>query len=182
MNLTKLKQKKSKAAFRRCILKKSKKLGIEFYLAAFGFLELTAHESIPNGHIALNAIQRRLAKVSIGDTISMSRFVPPEDFNLVLLTLELEFIKKGAKDEQVDAVLLSQQIQKSFINQVMTTGQRVTFEYHGNGYIFTVNQAAIEGQEKSKGIERGMLLTETYIVFEAPNSSGIKVIFIVLAI
>ncbi|GMP35969.1 hypothetical protein CsSME_00008225 [Camellia sinensis var. sinensis] len=190
MNLTKLKQKKSKAAFRRCILKKSKKLGIEFYLAAFGFLGLslksTIHgsqlQSIPNGHIALNAIQRRLAKVSIGDTISMSRFVPPEDFNLVLLTLELEFIKKGAKDEQVDAVLLSQQIQKSFINQVMTTGQRVTFEYHGNGYIFTVNQAAIEGQEKSKGIERGMLLTETYIVFEAPNSSGIKVIFIVLAI
>ena len=66
--------------------------------------------------------------------------------------------------------------------QVMTTGQRVTFEYHGNGYIFTVNQATIEGQEKSKGIERGMLSTETYIVFEAPNSSGIKVIFIVLAV
>ncbi|KAF5949730.1 hypothetical protein HYC85_011723 [Camellia sinensis] len=131
---------------------------------------------IPNGHIALNAIQRRHAKVSTGDTISMSRFVPPEDFNLALLTLELEFVKKGAKDEQVDAVLLSQQVRKRFINQVMTTGQRVTFEYHGNGYIFTVNQAAIEGQEKSKGIERGMLSTETYIVFEAPNSSGIKIV------
>ncbi|THG23950.1 hypothetical protein TEA_015959 [Camellia sinensis var. sinensis] len=108
MNLTKLKQKKSKAAFRRCILKKSKKLGIEFYLAAFGFLGLslksTIHgsqlQSIPNGHIALNAIQRRHAKVSTGDTISMSRFVPPKDFNLALLTLELEFVKKWAKDEQ----------------------------------------------------------------------------------
>lgn len=59
----------------------------------------------------------------------------------------------------------------------MTTGQRVTFEYHGNGYIFTVNQAVIEGQEKSKGIERGIIAAETYIIFEAPNSSGIKVIF-----
>ena len=59
--------------------------------------------------------------------------------------------------------------------QVMTTGQRVTFEYHGNGYIFTVNQAAVEGQEKSNNIERGMISNETYIVFEASNSSGIKV-------
>ncbi|GMP44968.1 hypothetical protein CsSME_00013672 [Camellia sinensis var. sinensis] len=49
------------------------KLGTEFSLAAFGFLELTAHKSIPNGHIALNDIQRRHAKVSTGDTISMSR-------------------------------------------------------------------------------------------------------------
>ena len=59
--------------------------------------------------------------------------------------------------------------------QVMTTGQRVTFEYHGNGYIFTVNQAAVEGQEKSNNIERGMISNETYIVFEASNSSGSKV-------
>lgn len=61
--------------------------------------------------------------------------------------------------------------------QVMTTGQRVTFEYHGNGYIFTVNQASVEGQEKSNGIERGMISADTYIIYEAPSSSGIKVSF-----
>ncbi|KAL3636878.1 hypothetical protein CASFOL_019177 [Castilleja foliolosa] len=102
--------------------------------------------------------------------------VPPEDFNLALLTLELEFVKKGAKDEQVDAVLLSQQIRKRFMNQVMTTGQRVTFEYHGNGFIFTVNQASVEGQEKSSGLDRGMISADTYIIYEAPNSSGIKIV------
>ncbi|KAK6154341.1 hypothetical protein DH2020_008589 [Rehmannia glutinosa] len=131
---------------------------------------------VSSGHIALNAIQRRQAKVSTGDSISVSRFIPPEDFNLALLTLELEFVKKGAKDEQVDAVLLSQQIRKRFINQVMTTGQRVTFEYHGNGFIFTVNQASVEGQEKSHGIERGMISADTYIIYEASNSSGIKLV------
>ncbi|KAF7141560.1 hypothetical protein RHSIM_Rhsim06G0198500 [Rhododendron simsii] len=137
---------------------------------------LTSHESIPNGNIALNAIQRRHAKVSSGDSVSVSRFVPPEDFNLALLTLELEFVKRGAKDEQVDAVSLAQQIRKRFINQVMTTGQKFTFEYYGNGFISTVNQAVLEGQEKSKSIERGMISTETYIVFEASNASGIKII------
>ncbi|XP_057506832.1 vesicle-fusing ATPase-like [Actinidia eriantha] len=139
-------------------------------------LSLSAHESIADGYIGLNAIQRRHAKVSTGDTISAIRFIPPEVFNLALLNLELEFVKKGTKDEQVDAVLLSQQIRKRFSNQVMTTGQRVTFEYHGNGYIFTVNQAAVEGQEKSNNIERGMISNETYIVFEASNSSGIKIV------
>ena len=29
------------------------------------------------------------------------RFIPPENFDLALLTLELEFVKKGTKSEQV---------------------------------------------------------------------------------
>ncbi|XAR56544.1 Vesicle-fusing ATPase [Bertholletia excelsa] len=153
--------------------------GSKFAYALVGdafVLSLSAHESIPNGNIALNAIQRRHAKVSTGDSISASRFIPPDDFNLALLNLELEFVKKGAKDEQVDAVRLAQQIRKRFTDQVMTIGQKVTFEYQGSGYIFTVNQAAVEGQEKSNGIERGMISDETYIIFEASNSSGIKIV------
>ncbi|XP_059661513.1 vesicle-fusing ATPase-like [Cornus florida] len=139
-------------------------------------LSLSAYESIPIGHIALNAIQRRHARVSTGDTVSVTRFVPPDNFELAVVTLELEFVKKGTRDEQIDAVLLAQQLRKRFINQVMTTGQRVTFEYHGNGYIFTVNQAVVEGREKSNSIERGMISADTYIVFEASNSSGINIV------
>lgn len=30
-----------------------------------------------------------------------ARFILPDEFNLALLTLELEFVKKGTKDEQV---------------------------------------------------------------------------------
>lgn len=59
----------------------------------------------------------------------------------------------------------------------MTSGQRVTFEYHGNNYIFTVTQATVEGREDSNDVERGMISSDTYIVFEASNSSGIKVNF-----
>jgi len=32
--------------------------------------------------------------------VKFLRFIPPEDFNLALLTLELEFVKKGTKNEQ----------------------------------------------------------------------------------
>ncbi|TQD71138.1 hypothetical protein C1H46_043333 [Malus baccata] len=132
---------------------------------------------LTSGHIALNAIQRRHARVSSGDSVSVSRFVPPEDFSLALLTLDLEFVKKGTKSEQVDAVRLSAQLKKRFINQVMTAGQRVSFEFLGINYIFTVNQAAVEGQEKSNnGIERGMIVNDTYFIFETSNASGIKIV------
>ncbi|KAH0933535.1 hypothetical protein HID58_010652 [Brassica napus] len=155
---------------------------------------------IRDGSIALNAIQRRHARVSTGDMVSVSRFVPPENFELAMLTLELEFVKKGTKSEQVDAALLSTQLKRKYINQVerdpsssssvvsvlvafiglirytilvLTVGQKATFEYHGTNYILTVNRADVEGQN---GIERGMLSQDTYIVFEASNASGIKIV------
>lgn len=33
--------------------------------------------------------------------IMFARFILPDEFDLALLTLELEFVKKGTKDEQV---------------------------------------------------------------------------------
>ncbi|PRQ28942.1 putative vesicle-fusing ATPase [Rosa chinensis] len=130
--------------------------------------------SIQKGYIALNAIQRRHARVSSGDSLSVSRFTPPDDFNLTVLTLELEFVKKGTKSEQIDAVALSSQLKKRFINQVMTAGQRVSFEYLGTNYIFTVNQAV--RSEESSSVERGMISSETYFIFEAPSGNGIKIV------
>ena len=41
---------------------------------------------------------------------------------------------------------------------------------------------AVEGQEKSSTIERGMISSDTYIVFETSNSSGNKGIFLYLIV
>ncbi|KAK7362829.1 hypothetical protein VNO77_04953 [Canavalia gladiata] len=131
---------------------------------------------IRTGHVALNSIQRRCAKVSAAESIPVSRFVPPDNFNLALLTLELDFIKKGNKSEHIDAVLLAKQLRKRFINQVMTAGQKVLFEYHGNNYSFTVTQASVEDQDKSNSLERGMISDDTYIIFETSRDSGIKIV------
>ncbi|KAF9610833.1 hypothetical protein IFM89_025199 [Coptis chinensis] len=139
--------------------------------------ESFAHERITEGHIALNGIQRRNAKVSTGDTVVLTRFVPADDFNLALLTLELAFVSKNVnRSEQIDAVLLAQQLRKRFVNQIMTVGQKVPFEYLGTNFVFTVSQAAVEGQEKSNTLERGMISADTYIVFEASKASGIKIV------
>ncbi|KAL6520637.1 hypothetical protein OROMI_032197 [Orobanche minor] len=76
----------------------------------------------------------------------------------------------------VDANLLSQQIFEGFMNQIMTTGQRVKFEYNGNRYIFTIHQATVKEQEKSHGTEMGLISLDTYIIYEALDSSGIKIL------
>ncbi|KAG7541936.1 P-loop containing nucleoside triphosphate hydrolase [Arabidopsis thaliana x Arabidopsis arenosa] len=153
--------------------------GTDLFLANVAdvfILSFSGHESIHDGTIALNAVQRRHARVSADDMVTISRFIPPENFDLTLLALELEFVKKGTKNEQVDAVLLSTQLKRKFINQVLTVGQRVTFEYHGTNYIFTVNRAVTEGQDQFNGIERGIISNDTYFVFEASNATGIKII------
>uniref|UniRef100_A0A804NTX3 Vesicle-fusing ATPase n=1 Tax=Zea mays TaxID=4577 RepID=A0A804NTX3_MAIZE len=138
---------------------------------------LRDHNAVASGRIALNAIQRRQAKVSAGDSVTVSSFVPPDDFKLALLTLDLDYAKARAnRNDELDAVVLAQQLRKRFLNQVMTSGQRVPFEFYGTNYVFTVNQALLEGQESSTPLDRGFLSSDTYIIFEAAPNSGIKVI------
>uniref|UniRef100_A0A0E0PQ17 Vesicle-fusing ATPase n=1 Tax=Oryza rufipogon TaxID=4529 RepID=A0A0E0PQ17_ORYRU len=131
---------------------------------------------------------RRQTKVSAGDSITVRSFAPPDDFKLALLTLELEYTKARANRNeecnlicmslvsQLDAVVLAQQLRRRFLDQVMTSGQRVPFEFCGTNYIFTVNQALLDGQENSTPLDRGFLSSDTYIIFEAAPNSGIKVV------
>lgn len=81
------------------------------------------------------------------------------------------FIWHFYSQNQISSDLLKQ----CTLLQVLTVGQKATFEYHGTNYILTVNRADVEGQNQSNGIERGMLSQDTYVVFEASNASGIKV-------
>ncbi|XP_028549702.1 vesicle-fusing ATPase isoform X4 [Dendrobium catenatum] len=140
-------------------------------------LTLVSHGNIMDGQIALNAVQRRNTKVSVGDQISVITFFPPASFFLALLNLELDYVKaKDNRNEELDAVVLAQHLHKKYNNQVMTTGQKVLFEFLGTNYIFNVNQALVEDEEKANDIERGIITNDTYIVFEADSSSGIKII------
>ncbi|BBN13040.1 hypothetical protein MPTK1_6g00320 [Marchantia polymorpha subsp. ruderalis] len=134
-------------------------------------------EVIQPGAIGLNAIHRRNVKVSANDSVTVVRFVPPErGFNLVLLTVELEFVKFRGKPEQLDAQILAKELQKRFAGQVLTVGQKVTFEYVGTNYTFCVNQTLLEGNSGNDDSTRGILTSETHFMFETPGNSGIKML------
>ena len=64
----------------------------------------------------------QLARVSAGDNLKVDDFeVPRKQFELALLTVELEFVKSrgpGAPQEEVDAPSLVKQLLKRFQQQV----------------------------------------------------------------
>ena len=52
------------------------------------------HDDVEKGTIALNGVQRKLLRVSTGDTVRVEPFTPPvSQFNAAGMTLELEFTK-----------------------------------------------------------------------------------------
>ncbi|XP_020271708.1 vesicle-fusing ATPase-like isoform X5 [Asparagus officinalis] len=79
------------------------------------------------------------------------RFILPDNFELALLSAELKFVKKANRSEEIDAVVVVQKLRKRFADQAM-----------------------VEGADKSKGLERGSITPDTYIVFETIPNSGIK--------
>ncbi|KAM5559571.1 vesicle-fusing ATPase-like [Rosa sericea] len=143
-------------------------------------LSVSPQEGIESGHIALNASQQKQAGVSVGDQVSVTRFIPPEEcFNLALLKVEIELLGKRTKTRQVDAVFLDELLRNKYMYQVMMAGQKVSFKSDGGReYVFTVHQAAVEGQEKADAdLERGMISSGTYFIFETPKgSNGLKIL------
>ena len=121
----------------------------------------------------------QLARVSAGDTVRVDPFsVPRKQFELALLTLELEFVKAkgpGAPAEEIDAPDLVKQLQRRFGGQVFTEDQKVTFEYLGNNYLGTVTGTLVEAQEEKQTARRGLLVAKTAFVFQARAGGGIKI-------
>ncbi|CAI5531228.1 unnamed protein product, partial [Closterium sp. Naga37s-1] len=216
-----------------------------------GFRPITAHEGVEVGAVALNAVQRRNARVSAGDRVPVGRWVvaiatggsdrvaagrgegervpmgergegervpvgergegervpvgergegervpvgergedrvpvgrfvpPPMNFELQTTTLEIDFHSKGrARAEQLDAAELSKDVLKRFAGQVLTVGQKISFEFRGTNFALTVilvEFPAPEGQEGARAFTstRGLLVKQTGIIYEAAAGSGIR--------
>ena len=104
-------------------------------------------------------------------------FVPPRKrFQISSITLDLEFlgVKKASNAEQVDAPTLSDQLLRRFVSQVLTSDQRVNFEFQGTNYVFGVAGILVEGQDAAQ--QRGILSPKTQIIFQAVSGSGIKIL------
>lgn len=118
--------------------------------------------------------------MSAGDAVRAEPFSPPrKHFELTLLTVELEFVKTrgpGAAAEAVDAAEVAKQLQRRFVGHVFTEDQRVTFEYVGVNYLFSVTGLLVEAQEEKQTVRRGQLGPKTAFVFQAKTGGGIKII------
>lgn len=148
-------------------------------------LFIKPHPQVEPGCIALNGVQRKLLRVSTGDTTRVEPFtVPTGQFDAACFTLELEFTKlrtasdliAAGRSEEIDAVKLAQSLTRTFASQVFTVGQKAAVEYCGNNFIFTVNTVLVEGQQEGVTMQRGLLTGKTAFVFEAASNSAIKIV------
>lgn len=133
------------------------------------------------GSVGLNAIQRRLVKVSTGDKIVCTPF-DTEAANVSSAALvhgEIDFVTKRAVrgvDVIFNAPELMQHLVSRFSEQVLTVHQQITFEFQGVNYLLTVNSiVGANPDAETLNVHRGVLLQDTEFVFETRPGSGIEI-------
>jgi vesicle-fusing ATPase len=139
-----------------------------------------ADAAVQPGHIGLNAVQRRITRVSSGDRAPARAFAPPLlGFQAAAATVDLDFVSKKAvrgPDVELDAPELQAHLQSRFAGQVWTVGQEVTFEHQGTNYLLRVGSlVAADPSAEDLAVHRGLLLGESAFVFETRHGSGLKV-------
>eukprot|EP00890_Picochlorum_soloecismus_P000586 jgi/Picsp_1/1528/NSC_05006-R1_n-ethylmaleimide sensitive fusion protein len=137
--------------------------------------------SLMPGMVGLNAIQRRLVKVSTGDKILCTPYEPPIGGSAAaVITAEIDYVSKKTvrgPDAEFNAQDLIEHLTSRFAGQVLTVHQQVTFEYQGVNYVLAVKSIiGTDTDSENLTIHRGQLLKETEIVFETRPGSGIKVV------
>ena len=97
------------------------------------------HPEVPCGHVALNAIQRRLANAVASDQLQITDFlVPMRDFEIRALPVQAEWLKSDAGLPPRDLTALANAFRAHFLGHVLTRGQKVCMDYGGNAVLFTV--------------------------------------------
>ena len=97
------------------------------------------HPEVPPGHVALNAVQRRLANAVASDQLKITDFlVPMRDFEIRALPVQAEWLKSGAGLPPRDLTALANAFRAHFLGHVLTNGQKVCMDYGGNAVLFTV--------------------------------------------
>jgi len=114
------------------------------------------HPEVEPGHVALNAIQRRLEQVSAGEEVQIKDFlVPMREFEIRTLAVQAEWVKLGAALPPRDLTALANAFRTTFTGHVLTSGQKVCMDYGGNTLLFTV-----------RGEVRGLVTMSTEIHVE----------------
>ena len=97
------------------------------------------HPGVKPGHLALNAIQRRLANACVDDQLHIEDFlVPMRDFDIRTLAVQAEWVKTGAAPPPQDLTALANAFRTNFTGHVLATGQKVCMNYDGNAVLFSI--------------------------------------------
>ena len=114
------------------------------------------HPDVEKGHVALNAIQRRMAKTFPGNSVEVWEFLMPisRDFSIAAVTIEAQFVKP-ASARVTDLTSLANSVRSALLTDVLTFGQSIVIEYMDANILLWV-----------KSNVRGLVTSQTEIGIE----------------
>ena len=115
------------------------------------------HDQIPDDSVALNGLQRRFAKLSIGQAVNISAIDPPAQ-PLSTLTFTVDTLAKKGLDPkrplEVDTGRLAQTVLIILENQVLEKGQSIALDFEGTKFeivVFRMQALDLGKKKKKKG-------------------------------
>ena len=97
------------------------------------------HADIEPGHVALNAIQRRILVKFVGDTVALTDFmIPMREFTIKAVTVEVEWLKNTDAADPMELQALANSFRAHHAGHVISKGQRLIVSHKGKMVLCTV--------------------------------------------
>lgn len=96
------------------------------------------HPDVEPGHIAMNAIQRRMARTFAGNLVPAFEFLIPisREFTIPAVTIEAQFVKPMTRT--FDLTHLANAVRSTLMGDVLTFGQSIVIQYQESNILLWV--------------------------------------------
>jgi vesicle-fusing ATPase len=98
------------------------------------------HPDVERGHIAMNAIQRRVARTFAGQLVEVFDFMVPvgRDYTIKAVTIEADYVKSDKTKEAPDLTHLANSIRAALLGDILTFGQTIVIGHNGDNILLWV--------------------------------------------
>lgn len=149
------------------------------------------NRDVPDDKIALNGLQRRFAQLSLANRVEVRPFIPPPNFALATLEIEVDFLSKkaaapGAPPREIDTDRLAADFLLNYEGHVFEIGQAIAMDFEGTKMELKMNVlqqmdlSSAVGKKSKKSAELvtsddasriGQFLAPTALTFSRPQGS-----------
>ncbi|KAG2487773.1 hypothetical protein HYH03_013618 [Edaphochlamys debaryana] len=152
-------------------------LGGYKYVETNGFVFcLRPHPQVADGAVALNAIQRRILRVSARDLLDLRPYRPPKELPPIgMIYAKVAPLLEKGRPAELQAEEVIQRLLKVFKNQIFTKSQQMAFDMDQGNFRLTVEQLLIDVDGKSVDAPRGFLADNTAFIFTNEGGSAITI-------
>uniref|UniRef100_A0A7S0RIV4 Vesicle-fusing ATPase n=1 Tax=Chlamydomonas leiostraca TaxID=1034604 RepID=A0A7S0RIV4_9CHLO len=152
-------------------------LSREGLVEAGGYIyNVSGHPQVNDGSVALNAVQRKILRVSARDQLEMTPWRPPANFPpIAMMYAEVGTITDKGRPAELAADPLIARLIRCFQGQVLTLGQQIAFDHEGSNFKLTLSNVMIDVNGQTQEVQRAYLAENTAFIFTNGGQNPIKI-------